>query len=290
MGYAEFERYANDRVEDLLDAYADARLEPAGPVLARIRANVMAHAAAAAATHRVLDTPTLAPATSRFALAPGAAPAARDGPRSRRQPDARHDRGGARRTARQPVLQRAAGHRDRAHAVGREHRRSARGVRGAPRRSAWRRPRPPRPRGDAAGARGRPRRLPGRGRPRRSPTSATTRIASPTSRRCWQSTSRSSRRSPRACPTEVARQNAVEHAISQSERAVERINQKQAGGNQGGGGNGNRAAERRQSVANAARAERPARPAGRPPASPDHPRRRCRSAERRRAAPACRRR
>jgi hypothetical protein len=67
MGYAEFERYANDRVEDMLDAYANARLEPAGPVLARIRANVMAHAAAAAATHRVLDTPTLAPARSRFA-------------------------------------------------------------------------------------------------------------------------------------------------------------------------------------------------------------------------------
>ena len=67
MGSAEFERYANDRVEDMLDAYANARLEPAGPVLARIRANVMAHAAAAAATSRVLDAPTLAPARSRFA-------------------------------------------------------------------------------------------------------------------------------------------------------------------------------------------------------------------------------
>lgn len=67
MGYAEFERYANDRVEDMLDTYANARLEPSGPVLARIRAKVMAHAAQAAAMHRVLDTPTIAPATSRFA-------------------------------------------------------------------------------------------------------------------------------------------------------------------------------------------------------------------------------
>jgi hypothetical protein len=67
MSHAEFERYANDRVEDMLDAYAQSRLEPTGPVLARIRANVMAHAAASAAANRVLDTPTLAPATPRFA-------------------------------------------------------------------------------------------------------------------------------------------------------------------------------------------------------------------------------
>jgi hypothetical protein len=66
MGYAEFERLANDRVEDLLEAYAQARLDPTGPVLSRIRANVMAHAAASAAA-RVLDTPTLAPAKPRFA-------------------------------------------------------------------------------------------------------------------------------------------------------------------------------------------------------------------------------
>jgi Domain of unknown function (DUF5667) len=66
MGYAEFERLANDRVEDLLEAYAQARLDPNGPVLSRIRANVMAHAAASAAA-RVLDTPTLAPAKPRFA-------------------------------------------------------------------------------------------------------------------------------------------------------------------------------------------------------------------------------
>ncbi len=67
MGDAEFERLANDRVEDLLEAFAEARLDPAGPVLARIRANVMAQAAAAAAAQRVLQTPALAPASSRFA-------------------------------------------------------------------------------------------------------------------------------------------------------------------------------------------------------------------------------
>lgn len=68
MGHAEFERYANDRVEDMLEAYAEQRLDPTGPVLARIRANVMAQAVAAAATQRVtFTTPTLAPARSRFA-------------------------------------------------------------------------------------------------------------------------------------------------------------------------------------------------------------------------------
>jgi uncharacterized protein DUF5667 len=68
MGYAEFERYANDRVEGMLEVYAEQRLDPTGPVLARIRANVMAQAAASAAAHRVtLNAPTLAPARSRFA-------------------------------------------------------------------------------------------------------------------------------------------------------------------------------------------------------------------------------
>lgn len=38
-----------DHLEDLLEAYAEARLSPAGPVLARIRANVIARAAASAA-------------------------------------------------------------------------------------------------------------------------------------------------------------------------------------------------------------------------------------------------
>lgn len=68
MGYAEFERLANDRVEDLLEAYAQSRLDPTGPVMARIRANIMAQAAASAAASRVhLDTPTLASAKPRFA-------------------------------------------------------------------------------------------------------------------------------------------------------------------------------------------------------------------------------
>ena len=43
-----------DHVEDLLGAYADARLSPTGPVLSRIRANVMAHAAASAAIAAVI--------------------------------------------------------------------------------------------------------------------------------------------------------------------------------------------------------------------------------------------
>lgn len=68
MGYAEFERLANDRVEDLLEAYAQSHLDPTGPVMARIRANIMAQAAASAAASRAhLDTPTLAPAKPRFA-------------------------------------------------------------------------------------------------------------------------------------------------------------------------------------------------------------------------------
>ena len=41
---------AHNRLEDLLDAYADARLAPPTPVLARIRANVLTQAAAVSAT------------------------------------------------------------------------------------------------------------------------------------------------------------------------------------------------------------------------------------------------
>jgi len=47
-GYDDNDRGALDRLEDLLDAYADARLMPRGPVLSRIRANVLAQAVAAA--------------------------------------------------------------------------------------------------------------------------------------------------------------------------------------------------------------------------------------------------
>lgn len=67
MSTAEFERYANDHVEDLLDAYANARLNAPGPVLARIRANVLAQAAAAAAAERTLSAPSLTPPPHRFA-------------------------------------------------------------------------------------------------------------------------------------------------------------------------------------------------------------------------------
>jgi len=48
-GYDDNDRGALDRLEDLLDAYADARLMPRGPVLSRIRANVLAQAAVASA-------------------------------------------------------------------------------------------------------------------------------------------------------------------------------------------------------------------------------------------------
>ena len=41
---------ALDAIEDDIEAYGRARYSPSGPVLARIRANVMAEAAAAAAT------------------------------------------------------------------------------------------------------------------------------------------------------------------------------------------------------------------------------------------------
>lgn len=46
-------REGPDQVEQLLDAYAEARLEPAGPLLARIRIAVLADAAAAAADRRL---------------------------------------------------------------------------------------------------------------------------------------------------------------------------------------------------------------------------------------------
>jgi hypothetical protein len=48
-GYDDNDRGALDRLEDMLDAYADARLMPRGPVLTRIRANVLAEAVAVSA-------------------------------------------------------------------------------------------------------------------------------------------------------------------------------------------------------------------------------------------------
>jgi hypothetical protein len=59
------DRAADDQVEELLEAYAEARLTPTGPVLARIRAAVLAEAAAAAAGQRRLDVLAAGP---RFVL------------------------------------------------------------------------------------------------------------------------------------------------------------------------------------------------------------------------------
>ena len=60
------DRAAQDQLEDLLDAYADARLMPTGPVLARMRIAVLAEAAAAAADPR-REEPLPGP-KRRFAL------------------------------------------------------------------------------------------------------------------------------------------------------------------------------------------------------------------------------
>ncbi len=70
--HAELERAANDQVEDLLEAYAEARLTPTGPVLARIRSNVLAEAAAAAAARRLVAVD--ATPRPRFALFQGRVP------------------------------------------------------------------------------------------------------------------------------------------------------------------------------------------------------------------------
>ena len=52
VSYDDMDRAAQDQLEDLLDAYADARLAPTGPVLARMRIAVLAEAATAAAERR----------------------------------------------------------------------------------------------------------------------------------------------------------------------------------------------------------------------------------------------
>jgi hypothetical protein len=57
--YDDNDQNALDRLEDLLDAYADARLTPPGAVLARMRANVMLEASAAAATFAAANRPRL---------------------------------------------------------------------------------------------------------------------------------------------------------------------------------------------------------------------------------------
>lgn len=64
---------ANDRLEDLLDAYCETRLAPRGAVLARIRANLLAEAASTAATIAVANRPRLVASRAtpaRWSLAP----------------------------------------------------------------------------------------------------------------------------------------------------------------------------------------------------------------------------
>lgn len=56
---------ALDRLEDLLEAYADARLAPRGGVLARIRAHVLTEAAATAATAAIAGRPQLVAAPEK---------------------------------------------------------------------------------------------------------------------------------------------------------------------------------------------------------------------------------
>jgi hypothetical protein len=70
MTYFDRNLAALDAIEDLLEAYAEARLRPAGPVLARIRRNVMAQAAAAAMERQPMAPVPAAP--SRWHL-PGVA-------------------------------------------------------------------------------------------------------------------------------------------------------------------------------------------------------------------------
>jgi len=63
--YDDNDQNALDRLEDLLDAYADARLAPEGALLARMRANVMIEAASAAATYAAANRPRLVEAPMR---------------------------------------------------------------------------------------------------------------------------------------------------------------------------------------------------------------------------------
>ena len=67
-GYDDNDRGALDRLEDLLDAYADARLMPRGPVLARMRANVLTEAAAASAAAALTRPMFAGPPPSRWVV------------------------------------------------------------------------------------------------------------------------------------------------------------------------------------------------------------------------------
>jgi hypothetical protein len=70
--YEHPELVALDEVEDILVAYADARLAPSGPILSRMRATVMREAAAAAAMRdaerREAEADIELPPTRRFAV------------------------------------------------------------------------------------------------------------------------------------------------------------------------------------------------------------------------------
>lgn len=66
-GYYDRNLNALDQVEDLLEAYAEARLSPTRPVLARMRRAMLAEAAASAATQRRLAA-SGPPTSTRWAL------------------------------------------------------------------------------------------------------------------------------------------------------------------------------------------------------------------------------
>jgi uncharacterized coiled-coil protein SlyX len=65
--YSNWNLVALDQIEDLLEAYAEARLSPTGPVLARMRRATLAEATASAATQRRI-TASAAPTPRRWAL------------------------------------------------------------------------------------------------------------------------------------------------------------------------------------------------------------------------------
>jgi hypothetical protein len=66
--YGDNDRGALDRLEDLLDAYADARLTPRGTVLTRLRATVLTEAAAASAAAALTRPQFAVPRPSRWAV------------------------------------------------------------------------------------------------------------------------------------------------------------------------------------------------------------------------------
>ena len=115
MGYSKCERVRERRVEDMLDAYADARLDPAGPVLARIRGERHGPGRRRRGRDRRSRAAGSESPTATLGRAASAAPRCRAGRSPSAWPrasDPRHERGRARRPAGQPVLQRPPRHRD----------------------------------------------------------------------------------------------------------------------------------------------------------------------------------